>query len=246
MLTKVLLYSDRGVHARALEEGACEISGLLCSDSHRLDRIDAQELAEGDWESSCAVLLIPGGRDLAYCESLAGKANDRIREFVGAGGAYLGLCAGAYYGSSLVEFDLGGPLEVCGSRELGFFSGSAVGPLFGPYLYGSEKSALSVRISSRGEQLRVFYDGGCSFLGDGAALLSEYIDLPGKPAAVIKCNVGKGIAVLSGVHPEYSLSSVDSLDSGLSPDRSTFRSEEEDRRRFLAFLLRECGLSVKS
>jgi hypothetical protein len=58
-------------------------------------------------------------------------------EYVSAGGAYLGLCAGAYYACSRVEFEPGGPLQVRGDRELGFFPGVAAGAAYaGGWLLG--------------------------------------------------------------------------------------------------------------
>lgn len=49
----------------------------------------------------------------------------------GGGGKFLGICAGAYYGSCEVKFETEGPLEVVGKRELQFFPGTAYGPAYG-------------------------------------------------------------------------------------------------------------------
>ncbi len=46
------------------------------------------------------------------------KVTRRIRDFVSEGGRYLGICAGAYFGSKEVRFDVGGPMEVKGDRDL--------------------------------------------------------------------------------------------------------------------------------
>ena len=65
--------------------------------------------------TSCPTLphpqVMPGGADRPYCAALNGEGNRRIRAFVEAGGAYLGLCAGAYYASQRVEFELGSRCE---------------------------------------------------------------------------------------------------------------------------------------
>ncbi len=45
--------------------------------------------------------------DLPYCADLHGTGCTRIRAFVHAGGSYMGLCAGAYFGSSYCEFEKG-------------------------------------------------------------------------------------------------------------------------------------------
>ena len=79
---------------------------------------------------------MPGGADVPYCQALDGHGNKLIRgmqliqcqysrsrfekqltqgknwavvsaDFVEAGGAYLGLCAGAYYACARIEFELG-------------------------------------------------------------------------------------------------------------------------------------------
>lgn len=51
-------------------------------------------------------------------------------EYVEGGGSYLGLCAGAYYGCSSVEFEPGSSMEVSGDRELAFFPGAAIGAAY--------------------------------------------------------------------------------------------------------------------
>jgi glutamine amidotransferase-like uncharacterized protein len=51
-------------------------------------------------------------------------------EFVQSGGAYLGLCAGAYYATARVVFEPGTPMEVVGDRELAFFPGIGRGCAF--------------------------------------------------------------------------------------------------------------------
>jgi biotin--protein ligase len=42
----------------------------------------------------------------------------RIKEWVNEGGRYLGICAGGYFGCTEVIFDMGGDLEVKGTRDL--------------------------------------------------------------------------------------------------------------------------------
>ncbi|EIE27046.1 hypothetical protein COCSUDRAFT_55074 [Coccomyxa subellipsoidea C-169] len=84
---------------------------------------------------------------LPYCHQLNGRGNSLIRGFVEAGGAYLGLCAGAYYACSYVEFALGTTLEVKGPRELAFFSGTAAGPIYGGFRYETEDGAHAARVA---------------------------------------------------------------------------------------------------
>jgi len=89
----------------------------------KVQLISAADLLEGSWTDGCVMLAVPGGADLPYCRELNGRGNQVIRDFVEGGGSYLGLCAGAYYASSRVEFEIGTQMEVAGPRELSFFPG---------------------------------------------------------------------------------------------------------------------------
>lgn len=153
-----------------------------------------------------SIFVMPGGRDRPYHAALQGTGNERIREFVENGGTYVGICAGAYYGCSRVEFDKGFPLEVCEDRELKFFDGIAVGPAYGKgtFEYTSEKGARKAKLKCANGILHVYYNGGCTFEGDlsKVEILARYLDLPDHPPAIIQCTVGKGRAILSGVHIE--------------------------------------------
>ena len=77
----------------------------------------------GEWQKSTALLIIGGGYDLGYINALKSEGMSMIRKYVEDGGSYLGICARGYFGCDYIEFDKGGPLEVCGRRELNFYPG---------------------------------------------------------------------------------------------------------------------------
>lgn len=146
-----------------------------------------------------------------------GVGNRRIKHFVTEGGSYLGLCAGAYYAAQETVFEKGKPLEVLDEGALGFFRGVAEGPAYDKSLfsYHSKKGARLASISWLVHQDNpgrktgyVYYNGGCFFKTPGnykgVKVLSRYEDIEKKPAAIVLCQVGKGKAVLSGIHPEIS------------------------------------------
>ena len=56
----------------------------------------------------------------------------------------MGICAGSYYGSRKVEFDLQGRLEVNEDRELKLFKGRAVGPALKGFDYKSTKGEYAI------------------------------------------------------------------------------------------------------
>ena len=73
-----------------------------------------------------ALLAIGGGFDTGYIRALNTDGLEKIRDYVTTGGRYLGICAGAYLACQEIEFDKGGPLEVCGPRSLQFLPGNCL------------------------------------------------------------------------------------------------------------------------
>jgi glutamine amidotransferase-like uncharacterized protein len=168
-----------------------------------------------------AVLFVmPGGADLPFCEALNGAPNERIRRFVEEGGVYLGICAGAYYACRELAFHAGTEGAICGPRELGFVDAVAVGSL--PQLTegipydATPRSAAAAEIRTTDQlgavpvTLHAHYHGGCRFdFGkhvppDAAQILAVYTGLPDNPPAIVSSGVGKGRAILTGVHLEVS------------------------------------------
>ena len=137
-MKKILIYQEEGT-------SPCSIQSLLLSlqqenldKKYILKRINSEHLQRDLWQLETHLLIFPGGRDLPYCHSLRGLANRNIINFVQKGGSFLGICAGAYYASSLVNFEMGSPLEVVGPRELQFFPGIAYGPAYGSSKFSYE------------------------------------------------------------------------------------------------------------
>lgn len=191
----------------------------LLSPHFAVNPINSETIITEPWAPSCALLVMPGGADLGYCRALNGTGNKIISQFVWNGGAYLGLCAGGYYGCKSVEFEVGGKeMEVVGSRELSFFPGICRGAAFTGFKYASESGAraskLKIEKSTLGgaapEELRSYYNGGGLFVDaekyEGIEVLARYtqdLSVTGGDAAVVYCKVGSGGAVLAGPHPEY-------------------------------------------
>jgi biotin--protein ligase len=207
----ILVYSGEGVSPLSFRH---VVTSLRAVCSIPVIGIDHSHFAVENWEESCALLVFPGGRDLPFQDKLRGSANKRISDYVSNGGKYLGLCAGAYYASAQVEFEKGGQLEVIGARELAFFPGKTVGPALGlgSFQYHSERGAQAARVRGLASPLKneiyhLYYNGGCAFENaqhtSNTQILACYEDAPEKPAAIVLCKVGKGEALLTGLHPEY-------------------------------------------
>ncbi|EUC61223.1 biotin-protein ligase, partial [Rhizoctonia solani AG-3 Rhs1AP] len=211
----VLVYQGPGVSELSLYHTLATLNTLL-KPNYTVRAVGAKLLETEPWGPSCALLVIPGGRDLPYVQHLA-KATPKIKDFVERGGAYLGICAGAYFGSARVEWEVGTPLQVVGDRALKFFPGTSRGCAYPGFEYESEAGAqlLDITATIHGEDSEqtfegIYYNGGGVFEGAdtpqmralGVLVTARYPN--GKPAAVT-CAVGRGTAALWGLHPEYAI-----------------------------------------
>lgn len=195
----------------------------LLSPNYAVISVTGETIIKEPWTASCALLVFPGGADLGYCRTLNGEGNRKIKQYVQRGGAYLGLCAGGYYGSSRCEFEVGNKrMEVVGSRELAFFPGTCRGCAFPGFVYHSEDGAKAVELqaekialaeSTVPDLFKSYYNGGGVFVDapkykdKGVEVLASYSEPLGVEsgegtAAIVYCKVGEGAAVLTGPHPE--------------------------------------------
>jgi len=156
--------------------------------------------------ANAKLLIMPGGADLYFCEKLNGVGNQRIKDFVFNGGSYLGICAGAYYACAHLDWNNG---EIDGTRELAFYDGKAIGPVFewienkNSIYKGSLNKAVS--LSADDDIFLTLYNGGGTFTEpktDDIAILARYSDLLKSPPAIIQGQYGEGHYILSSPHIE--------------------------------------------
>ncbi|WVF65761.1 biotin-[acetyl-CoA-carboxylase] ligase [Kwoniella sp. CBS 6097] len=225
---QVLVYSGPGVSPLSLSHTVLTLS-LLLLPHYTVQPVTPEVLADQPWEPSCALLVIPGGRDLPFVEELTVRrgVTRRIREYVELGGRYLGICAGGYFGTNEVRFDVGGPMEVVGKRDMALFPGASEGPTYPGFQYASESGSRAVSLfleSSSSSTLKhqvldhLYYNGGGHFvlpspLPSSVQVLARYAEAPPstssssgeKPVAAVLTKNGKGSSLLCAIHPEYPL-----------------------------------------
>jgi glutamine amidotransferase-like uncharacterized protein len=106
-----------------------------------------------------------------------------------------------------VEFDKGGPLEVIGQRELAFFEGKAIGPMFAPFDYNNYCGARAAKVSTICGDLTLFYNGGGFFENaeklPEVSIIAQYKMEAENLPAIIHTSYGKGNVVLSSPHFEF-------------------------------------------
>ncbi|KAG8750971.1 biotin holocarboxylase synthetase [Ceratobasidium sp. 428] len=253
----VLVYKGPGVSETSLYHTLATLNKIL-SPNYTVTAVDAKLLETEPWPASCALLVIPGGRDLPYVQHLGNSIN-KIKNFVNDGGAYLGICAGAYFGSARVEWEVGTPLQVVGDRALKFFPGTCRGCAYPGFEYESEKGAqlLDITATIHGEGSEqtfegIYYNGGGDFEAAdapqmralGVQVVARYPN--GKPAAVT-CAVGRGTAALWGLHPEYSTNRDPYrtvLEHSPRKEASSLPDRESKRLELMSGILAGLGLIV--
>jgi len=254
MTDNIYIYNDEGAGDSSL--GYIVDTLINITPAYKIDFINAADILYKEWTKNAALLIMPGGADIPYTKKLNGEGNKIIREYVENGGNYLGLCAGAYYASSFVEFDKNGELEVLGARELAFFPDKAIGPILAKYDYktnsGARAALLKLDIPDENDfnSLRVYYNGGGYFRNADAYkninILAYYHiekDDDYLPAVVeIKHNIGT--VILSGVHFECSsklLNVNDSYETKLLP---ILEKEEKNRIKFNSLIFKRLGIKI--
>ncbi|KAK6854271.1 biotin-protein ligase [Apiospora arundinis] len=263
----VLVYTGTGSTIESVKHAIYTLRRML-SPNYAVIPITENTLLKEPWGPSCALIVFPGGADLGYCRILNGQGNAIISEYVRRGGAYLGFCAGAYYGSKKCEFEVGNkPMEVVGSRELAFFPGICRGGAFKGFQYHSEKGARAIKLNVRKDafksagvvpdEVTTYYNGGGVFVpvggkfGDDVEVLASYaadLDVDGgeEKAALVHCKVGLGSALLSGPHPEFSPANLSKQYDVPGYDEliATLKATDDVRASFLKACLAKLGLEV--
>eukprot|EP00128_Syssomonas_multiformis_P004899 Colp12_sorted_trinity150504_noHs@14349 len=245
----IVIYGGAGACWSCITQAKATITEMVGA-SYNVKVITAESVISGEWAENTALFVMPGGQDLPYCKALNGTGNEKIKSFVQNGGKYLGFCAGAYYGSARVEFEVGTKMEVVGDRELAFWPGRAVGCVYPGFDYATNRGARACKIdtsfnkTSEESKATVYYNGGCCFKSDAlppnCKVLAKYSDVD--ETAVILCKVGSGQALLSGVHPEFNSNLMDKSDPYLLAILPDLEAGEHTRRLFVHNLLSELGI----
>lgn len=165
-------------------------------------------------EDGTHMLIMPGGHERYYQQALEPEGNQAIINFVLNGGVYTGVCGGAYYACSQIDFTGKGGLRIQTPRSLRFFSGTAAGsiPEYGSGEYYDDEPITASAVETawniagadswNGWQ---YYHGGCHFIPDEGEehqyqIAAMYPDA--RRIAAVMGNKGKGMFFLSGVHIE--------------------------------------------
>lgn len=163
-MSKIYIYNDEGVSLDSMSSIKNAVLELISSHIHiEIKEINSSFLKdEEDWEIHCSLLIFPGGRDLPYLERLGIEGMERIKKFVKDGGKYLGICAGAYFGSDNIFFKHDDESFISGNR-LSLAPYKAIGPINSNFQYNSERGAQRIEIKTDIGNIFSYYNGGPVF-----------------------------------------------------------------------------------
>jgi glutamine amidotransferase-like uncharacterized protein len=139
---------------------------------------------ERDFFDDVDMVCFPGGfGDASNFEFLTRENGERIQEFVQRGGAYLGICMGAYWAGS-EYFDL---LEGV----------DAVQYITRPGTDTRRPHAKNLNVTWNGIPEKMYFYDGCALVGDENKFKTIARYTNGDPMAIIQNRIG-----LIGCHPE--------------------------------------------
>jgi len=147
-------------------------------------KIFTRQGLEADFFDDVDMICFPGGLgDASNFNFLTRENGLRIQEFVNRGGAYLGICMGAYWAGS-EYFDLLDDVD-------------AVQYITRPGTDTRRPHAKNISITWNGTPTNMFWYDGCSLVGDESKFKTVARYANGDPMAIIQNNIG-----LIGCHPE--------------------------------------------
>ena len=157
--------------------------------------IAGREIAAGQLEDFGGIIF-PGGHSIR----LGPCALAKMREFVSAGGGFLGICAGAQFGAALGLIDVRHRVL----RGSGIFDLRIIArhPVTACYeVAGPHRPVRRWTYSNRGRVRMRYVNGGFYEAGRGARVLVSF-DEEGLMGAIVAGCFGRGRVVLVTPHPE--------------------------------------------
>jgi len=177
----VLLYVGTGTSSGDVSAVKSLLSSLGLSyatlNSSQLNAMTVSQL------SAHKLFLMPGGNAVTIGKYLTKTATSNVRQAIGNGLHYLGICAGGFFaGKSTYN-----RLQMTG----------VIYNFYKDYFKGIHKDAVNISLSG-GTKYDIYWQDGPQLSGWGY-VVAKY---PDGTAAITEGKYGSGFAILSGVHPE--------------------------------------------
>jgi glutamine amidotransferase-like uncharacterized protein len=216
----VAIYSDKG----CWEESVKAAEKMFQWMGYSVALIDARHVKKIGL-NDFRLLCVPGGDMYQYAQSLSSRGEDSVRAFIHSGGAYIGICGGAYFAASKVVWQ-GNELPM---KPLGLFDGTAKGPIneivphpkYGMCQVNITDSTDSI-VHVEPDSLWMLYYWGPEFIineSQRVFALAEYENV--HRTMMMAFEYGNGRVFLVGTHPE--------IEEDSDRDSVTFADELDDK-----------------
>jgi len=208
---RIAIYSDQKSFASA--GGLAHAFQKSLGEETEILSLTADELLNNNvLDETISAFVLPGivGEHSLYHSHIGERGNDIIRSYVDRGGVFMGLCAGAYYAASVIEYKPEWAPHRGHTRGLlTLFNGTARGPIPGLGLAATEPGAYNgcttvPVLLYNGARPHIAYSCGPAFYHptDDAEIFARY-DTNDAPVAAFSTRMGRGHVILSGILPQY-------------------------------------------
>ncbi|MEJ2665934.1 MAG: BPL-N domain-containing protein [Deinococcales bacterium] len=195
----ILVYSGEGTGAPTREG----IQAFLSARGFAWEPVSAADITPSRLAAAPA-FYVPGGWAWPYVRDVVPAGKAAVRQFVAAGGSYIGVCAGSYFAADVIRWQ-GRIIEY----DLDLFAGTAAGPIDAIQPWKSWRTTeLTLEpdhpVNAGEGRLSALYWGGPAYRPHPAnrdvSVLSRYA-VTGEPAAIAQ-PYGRGTVLLMGCHLE--------------------------------------------
>ncbi len=216
---QVAIYTGPGVW----DEGVIALENFLDFKGLDWEEVNAWDVNRKDLSALYDAIIIPGGWAVSYKRYISDSGIQHIKELVNNGGAYIGICAGAYYAADKVAWE-GRTYDY----PLDLFNGTAYGSLDSIIPWDGYTMTIlnmnlddSINIYEPATEDMLFFGGPALYPNEG-----ENVDVVARWAAhnndpaIVKFNYNQGRVLLLGPHPE--------IEEDSDRDGTDFADEFED------------------
>lgn len=184
-----LVYAGPGA---CVSEGCDQAAGAIAeSRGFRVRYISETEISPSLLKTA-RLWIQPGGNAIDAARALGLKRMEMIREFIAAGGRYLGFCAGGFLADQFVDDPQPNLMQTPG---LGIITSES-------YDFTKSPDAMILPIVWLGQTRHMYFQGGPAFKLKSPAAVTVIAYYPDNAPAVIMESFGAGRVAVTGPHPE--------------------------------------------
>ncbi len=200
---EIAVYTDNG--AGAWLDGIVAFEQFLDWKGISHERITPLEVNSNELKNYYQAIYFPGGDAFYYKQAVNQNGIEHIRELVNSGGAYIGICAGAYFACDSIEWEgeeYDYPLDLFNGKAAGSINAISPWPDYKMTAINMNPDNPINKYEPAAEV--TLYYGGPAFYPKPEAVIdtTAWWDEYNNENAIINFSYGQGRVLLIGPHPE--------------------------------------------